>query len=138
VTKLFADVEGAVRAWARARPLIVAQVGTRSFFGFPDGGELPLLTLKRAGGAPAGDVPLDFPRISFECWGRTKAEAAAVASAVKAEAESMTAGTQMAPGVLGYGASVELDLWAPDKTSGRARYVVDVVFTMKAAPGEAA
>ena len=136
---VFVDVEGAVRTWARANARIVAQVAARSFFGVPDGGQLPLLTLRRVGGAPdAGEAPVDVALISFECWGRTKQEAAAVAAALKSAAESVAAGTPMGADVICYGASVELELWLPDPKTDRPRYVVDVAFTVKATAAEAA
>jgi hypothetical protein len=138
-TKRFADVEGGVRAWARANAFITPIVGTRTFFGFPDGGQLPLLTLRRVGGRPdAGEAPIDTARISFECWGRTKQEAAAVAAAVKSAAESLPAGAPMGADVICHGASVVLDLWLPEPKTDAARYVIDVVFTVRATAPEAA
>jgi hypothetical protein len=138
-TKRFADVEGRVRAWARANAFVVAEVGTRTFFGFPDGADLPLLTLRRVGGGTDdGEAPIDSARISFECWGRTKQEAAAAAAAVKSAAESLPAGTPMGADAICYGASVELDLWLPEPKTDRPRYVVDVVFTVRATAPEAA
>lgn len=136
---VFADVEGGVRAWARANSSITAAVSTRTFFGFPDGGQLPLLTLARVGGAPEpGEAPLDTARISFHCWGRTKQEAAAVAAALKSAAQSLRAGIPMGADLIAYGASVVLDLWQPDPANDRPRYVVDVVFTVRATSAEAA
>lgn len=136
---VFVDVEGGVRTWARANARITGQVGARTFFGVPDGGQLPLVTLKRAGGASdEGEAPLDVALISFECWGRTKQEAAAVAAAVKSAAESVAAGTPMGAEMTCYGASVELDLWLPDPRTDRPRYLVDVAFTVKATAAEAA
>ena len=54
------DVEGAVRAWLRAHPRL-ALLGTRVFFGVPEGVTFPFVTVARIGGG-AYAARLSFSR----------------------------------------------------------------------------
>lgn len=138
----FVDAEGAVRTWARANADISALVDARVFFGVPEGvspgdANWPMLVVRRVGGAPQPDIaPVDRALIQFDCWGatrRSKAQAAALATAVVTAARELTNGTEMGSGVVGQGADVELGpVWSPDPETDQARYVVDVAFYLRA------
>lgn len=134
-TKTFVEVEGPVRAWLRAQAL--SGIGSRVFFGVPDGATFPLITLALLDGAPqAGEAPLADPIISFDVWGGSKAEASAAAWSLVGAVESIAAGTPLdSPETLRCeGASVVLGpAFRPDPADDKPRYVVDVMFTVKAA-----
>jgi hypothetical protein len=127
------DAEGAVRSWART--LDLGDASGRVFFGVPDNPSFPLVVLRRIGGAPdAGDVPLDYPLISFDVWGETKGSASAVATALTTEVQNLRTGTPMGDQAVGKGARVTLGpLWRPDGDAHKARYIVDASFSLMAA-----
>ncbi len=127
---MLTDVEGPVKAWA------AATLGLRVFFGKPqsDTSALtgPLVVLSRIGGGPEQHVPVDQPRLSFACYGRTKAEAATTAAAVVEALWSLQAGTMLgslralgASGIFG-------PLWQPEVVGGaeHPRYIVDATVSV--------
>jgi hypothetical protein len=84
------------------------------------------------GGAPRRrkDLPEDMPRVSFDCWGNSRAEAAGIAEALIGEIESLgPAGGYVHDGLHLYAAEVATWLWLPDPNTDTPRYVVDALFT---------
>lgn len=137
---VFTDVEGAVKAWAIAHADINAATSGRVFFGVPSSidfnstANFPFITIYRSGGSPkAGPTPLDIARITFDCWGSTKAQAASVATVVVDAVEKLSAGTQMGASARTVGAETRLILWRPDPATNAKRYVVDADFTVRSA-----
>lgn len=132
VTVTYADAELAVRTWARAEPTLVDVVGTRTFFALPDK-YLPsvrgaAITVNQIGGVPDGLTALDLPELQFDCWGATKADAAAVRTALVAALHNLTritVTTTQGPVVLA-DARVTGSLFSPDDTGDPVfpRYVV--------------
>lgn len=131
----FADVENLVKTWlltTTVAPLVT--VGTRVdiYFAMPTAAPIPSIVLSRAGGAPRrrSDLPEEVTRISFDCWGTSRAQAGTICRALMAELDSLarigpfiTAGTLLAVGEV---ASV---VWLPDPDSDRPRYIVDALVT---------
>lgn len=134
-----ADVEGAVRDHLRAQN--ISNLGTRVFFGVPDGSPTyPLATVQRVGGGDdPGEAPIDQALLQVDVWGRLdpaghtdKAQARAVADDVRAAFHAIRGATALTATVTAYGAAVEADLWAPDP-AGRGRYSITVLVTARAA-----
>lgn len=139
VVTAYADVESAVVAWLATTP--VAPLVTRAGDGglniyraMPTSAPLPAVVVNRVGGGPRArsDVPEDVARLSFDCWGSSRADAIAVATALVAACENLAeTGTY----VTGDGtarlvaAEVVLWLWSPDPNSDTPRYVVDALFS---------
>lgn len=134
------DAEGAVKAWAKAQTAISAIVGSRVFFEVNGSAPFPQLVVQRVGGGPLpGEPPIDQALIQFDVWGTQsasgkadgKASASALAEAVRNAAFFMTAETPMGAAA-GLWAEISLGpVWSPDPESGRARYVVDVLFGIR-------
>lgn len=144
-TRTFTDAEGAVHEWALAQPGIVSAARTNTsgrpniYLGLPNGSPMPAVSIYRSGGAPRPftDVPVDEPRITFDCWGANRADAKALAAAVVSAAESLndSAAFMTAAGDRLHSAEVLLWLFRPDQTSQKPvpRYVVDIRFAIIAA-----
>lgn len=137
LTKVFTDVEGAAKAWARAQAEITALVGQRVFLAPNNAAPFPQVVVNRAGGgADPGEAPIDGALVTFGCWAANRHAAAALAYVVMGAAESMVPGTPMGASAVGLGASVPLGpryvTSAADEKAGRFRYVVDVVLTVRA------
>lgn len=134
-TAVFADVEGAVRTWLRTVPVVTALVSTRVWFAVPeDSPTYPLVALSRVGGSPQGpETPVDDARLQFDCFGRTKAEAAAVAYAVCGAVHTLRAGTALDSTAVALSGQVVLGpLFSPDPDDNSPRYIVDAVITIRA------
>lgn len=129
------DVEGGVRDALRDDAGVSALVGTRVYFGVPTSAVWPLITITRVGGGddPA-DVPLDLGLLQIDCWGaeRNKAQAWAVAAAVRSWARSIRRATDLNTEVTAYGVTVESVIWAPDETD-RPRYSITALVTARSA-----
>lgn len=141
-TIVFTDVEGAVREWLRAHPLLTPLLGSgnnaRIFFGIPTGISFPFVTVSRVGGGPhEGLAPLDVARLSFEVWGSTKKTAQDVVVALTSAVEQLET-EPLNASVKGEGAHVDMILWRPDPTDGRPRYIVDVTITASIIPDDEA
>lgn len=118
------DPEGAFRSWLRTHPRL-AVLGTRVFFGIPEGVTDPFVTVARIGGGSYD------PRLSLSAYGSTKNSAADVAQRIAAAVEGIE-NTVLAPGVLAQGGTVDMILWQPDRTDDHPRYVVDVTIFVSA------
>lgn len=72
-----------MRGWLRARPDVMALVGTRVYFAVPeqDRPELPFLVFYRVGGLP-DNMQTEHPDFIIEAWGKNKNEASNLASVV--------------------------------------------------------
>ena len=113
--RVFVDVEGAVRAWARE-----ALDTDRVFFG-PVSSQGSQIVLFRIAG------PDDRCLIQFDVWASTKAGAAELAAELATAADAMSRYEH--EGVLLHGASVLSSRWQPDFESDTPRYIVEAVFT---------
>lgn len=127
------DTEAAVRTWARAEPSLSALLGGRVFFAFPAGEPaLPLLTLSQVSGGFDPTTPVAFPRLTFDCWGRTKQEAATLRWTLVTALRRFS-GVNLTPDVHCYGVDDIFVAWQPDNEARLARYVVDATFRVRAA-----
>lgn len=118
------DVEGALRSWLRTHPRL-AVLGTRVFFGIPEGTSYPLVTVARIGGGSYD------PRLSLSAYADSKNSAADVAQRIAAAVEGIE-NTSLAAGVLAQGASVDTILWQPDQPDGKPRYIIDITIFVSA------
>lgn len=119
--RTWVDVEGAVRAWARAA---LPGVAGRVFFGVNNAIADSQVVLYRVAG------PDDDCLIQFDIWAATKAVAAGLAAALATAADGLS--RYIADGVLLHGAVVESVRWQPDEESDAPRYIVEVTFTASA------
>lgn len=128
------DPEGAVRDWLRTRPSVQAIAAQRVFFGVPKVDPVwPLVSVFRIGGGNAlGDAPVDEPILQIDCWGElypngngNKAQALALANAVRGELADLDNDTLIATGVRAAIEAVEMT-FAPDPDNDRPRYVLTV------------
>lgn len=131
------DTEGALRTWLKSQVSITALVGTRVFNDVPDGATekktFPCYTLKRIGGNHGdGDSSIDNALVQFDCWGTIsedgnghpiKASALALKQPLLKLLHNLQ-GSMLDGVVIGHGANVTSDIWIPDPTSKRPRYVV--------------
>lgn len=135
------DAEAVVKRWAKAETHISGAVSDRVFYGTPQDNYDPppgrsppswvVLTLPSQTFEP-DTLGLQRPLVQFDCWGRTKALAAAAALAVQTAAWQLSLGVQVAVGsaVIVTG-DVQQARWLPDPTTNLPRYVVDVLFAMR-------
>jgi hypothetical protein len=131
-TLVYVDVELAVRTWARTHPVLTALVGARTFFALPDkyrpSAKGPAVTVNMIGGSPDPTSPLNLPELQFDCWGTTKAEAAAVHLGLLEALHSLTRTTvtTTAGDVILADARVTGVLFSPDTSADPVlpRYVV--------------
>lgn len=135
--QVFADVEAAVKAWAKAHPLLTPLIAGRVFLA-PNANSAAHIHLERVGGtADASEAPVDHARIRFHCWSPNNNQAAAIAYTVMRACREMTANTPMGAAAVGFGARV---LSGPvpvrieaDQLAGWHRYRLDVEFSIRAA-----
>lgn len=138
----YPEAEGAVRTWVRS--LNLAGLGARAFFGVPvTNATFPLVVLTRVGGRPVRGVPVDRALIQFDVLGDApvdrrppsdKYALSVIATALASAADSLAAGTLIAPSVVCMGAEVENGpVWSPSPVDGRSRYLLDVAFLLRAA-----
>jgi hypothetical protein len=138
-TLTLVDSEATARTWAKAETHINAAVSGRVFFSTPQSyGKTPAdswIVLSLVGEThQAGDLGLQLSLVQFDCWGKTKALAAAAALAVQTAARQISSGQPMTVGsaVITW-ADLNQRRWLPDPTTNTARYVVDVQFAMHGA-----
>lgn len=136
--RVFADVEGPVRAWLRASTTVNAVAAQRVYLGTPKGGPQagPWITLALVNNIPLSGrgVPQTTALMQIDCWAAARADAASLAAAVVSAAETLTNGDSVG-NLRGYGASVQRHQWAPDPASNVARYSLDVAFQLIAPQG---
>lgn len=139
---VYVEAEGAVRTWVRS--LNLSGLGGRAFFGVPvTGATFPLVVLQRVAGRPVRGVPVDRAVMQFDLLGDApvdrrppsdKYALSVIAAALASAADSLAAGTLIAPGVVCMGAEVENGpVWSPSPVDGRSRYIVDIAFLLRAA-----
>jgi hypothetical protein len=135
LTRVYPDVEGAVRDWLRDQAAVAALVDDRVFMGVPKATQFPLIVVHLVGGGPVtGDVPMSSELIQMDCWGpgRNKAVAVAVKNAVVGAIESLESGTPMNEAAVGLWARTTSNVWLPDFETDQARYVVTAEFAVHA------
>ena len=130
----FADVEALTKAWALSStvaPLLTRTDGGVSIYlSMPASAPIPALTMTRVGGAPRRrqDLPVDYARMRFSCWGRSRQQAGDIARALVAELESLGHTDGFDNGDARLTAAEVINLfWLPDPESDTARYVVDAL-----------
>jgi hypothetical protein len=130
--RLFVDVEGPIRTWARAESHITALAGQRSWFGTPKGAvpSSPWITMHLVNDVPVpdGQAPLSNALVQFDCYAPLKADAAALGVAVVTAAESLLAGTLLDSTLRCEAAFVRRRQWLPDPAQNLPRYSLDVEF----------
>lgn len=128
--KALPDVEGPIRAWIRS--LNLNDVGSRVFLGLPERCTFPALEMTLIdGGIQPGEVPLADVLMSFNVWGGTRQQAAAIAWALASAVESLTAGTTFDSTLAGMGGQVVTGpLFRPDPDN-KPRYLLDVALTVR-------
>lgn len=132
---VYADVESFVKGWLLTTSVAAlvtrADNGVSVYMAMPTGAPVPAVILTRVGGGPTArkDLPEETARMTFTCWGRTRAQAGTIARAVTVECESVArmpgytaGGTTLAA------AHVSRVFWLPDPDSDTARYIVDATF----------
>jgi len=132
----FADTENVVKAWlptTSVGPLIQrADGGYSVFLAMPTGSPNPAVIITQVSGGPDArhDLPQQTVRIQFDCWGRTRSEAGAIARALMAELEWVPRnGGAIVQGAYLGACQVTMMRWLPDPDSDTARYIVDALIT---------
>lgn len=121
-TAVVPDVEYAVKKWTQTA---VPSVSGRVFFAVPAGTPtFPLAVCSLVGGTTDYVAGVEFPRVSWRIWGRTKKEAS------DGRRELVTAlqridGTLLDEGCWCSEANTIVSLWLPDDEAKLASYVVD-------------
>ena len=131
------DAEGAIRSWLRA--VGVGAAGDRIFFAIPDvpadqGGLVyPLVTLSRAGGGPADELPIDAPLMLFNVWADSKRDAAEAAAALIALLRMAAGSVRTDQMTVDDVTTITGPVWQPDEDAHKARYIVTAAFTLRPA-----
>jgi hypothetical protein len=115
------SMEAAVRDYLRTVPAVMGLLNNeerRLNMEWSGDARATRVTLYRAGGNLHGYAPLDFPVITFHCYGSTRSAAATVAEAVAAAVNNID--SRHLPLTSG---SVESTTYLPTE-DGAARYVV--------------
>lgn len=121
-TAVVPDVEYAVKKWTQTA---LPSVGGRVFFAVPAGTPtFPLAVCSLVGGTTDYVAGVEFPRVSWRIWGRTKKEAS------DGRRELVTALQRIDGDLLDVGcwcseANTIVSLWLPDDEAKLASYVVD-------------
>lgn len=121
-TAVVPDVEYAVKKWTQTA---VPSVAGRVFFAVPAGTPtFPLGAVSLVGGTVDYVAGVEFPRVSWRVWGRTKKEAS------DGRRELVTAlqridGVLLDEGCWCAEANTIVSLWLPDDEAKLASYVVD-------------
>ncbi len=140
------DAEATAKAWLKADPGVIAAVGDRVFYGTPQSYEpdpktgksrepQSWLVVKLVSETHTTDeAGFQHALVQFDCWGRTKALAAAAALAVQAAGRQLTLGipVTVGPAVIVSG-DVSQRRWLPDPTTNSPRYAVDLLFELRGA-----
>jgi hypothetical protein len=125
----YPDTEAAVKAAAKtALPVLAGRV----FYSVPEGTPaLPLLTVALISGGPDnGEAPLDRPRLTFSCWGKTKLEASDLYRDLVTWLRRLDS-VQLDSSTFCYGVTDIFATWQPDDEARLARYVVDATLTVR-------
>jgi len=131
----FGDIESATKAWLAAGPvaaLVTAAGRTNVYLAMPLAAPVPSLILSRVGGAPSArsDIPIDRARISFDCWGTSRAIAQTLSARLISELDMLAPrGGYTVLGVTLAAAEILSWIWLPDPKADTARYVVDALIT---------
>lgn len=121
------DVEYAAKKWTQTA---VPSVSGRVFFAVPAGTPtLPLVALSLVGGTTDTVAGIEYPRLSWRVWGRTKKEAS------DGRRELVTALQRIQGVLLDEGcwcaeANTIVSLWLPDDEAKLASYVIDATLVV--------
>lgn len=132
----YADTENVVKAWLATTdvaPLVArADGGLSIFLAMPRTPVMPSVVLTRVGGGPVyrKDIAEDRARISFTCWGTSRASAGVVCRNLVAACDALarTGGWESGPTLLGAAEVINV-MWLPDPDSDTPRYIVDALVT---------
>lgn len=133
----YGDPEQLVKAWLKTTPVaatvpLPGNLGPAIFNAMPKAAPNPALLIELIGGGPLSraDLPAAQYRLSFDAFGRTRAEAAAITYALVEALENLGRESTYTDGATTlYTASVVLVRWLPDPDSDTPRYVVDALVT---------
>jgi hypothetical protein len=126
-TAVVPDVEYAVKKWTQTA---VPSVGGRVFFAVPAGTPtFPLVVCSLVGGTTDDVAGVEFPRMSWRIWGRTKKEASdgrreLVTALQRIQGELLDATTWCSS------ADTIVSLWLPDDEAKLASYAVDATLVV--------
>lgn len=135
-TVRFADAEPLCKAWALTTSVAALvtrpDTGVSIYLSMPSSAPVPALVITRVGGAPRAraDLPQDAARMQFDCWGKSRAQAAAICHALISELDSLARAGGFSDGDARLAAAEVISmLWLPDPQSDTPRYVVIAVVT---------
>ncbi len=127
---VYVDVEKPIRDWLRGQS--VTGVGARVYVDLPNGVTYPAISMALLdGGIDTSEAPIANALLTFSVWAESRTEAQAAAWSLVSKIQSLryasmtTAVCQTAQVSLG-------PIYRPDP-DGFARFVLDAVFSMKAA-----
>ena len=133
----FADAETLVQQWLLTTTLAGLTLrpdgGSSIFKAMPPGAPLPSIVLSRVGGGPAErvDMPQDVARMSFDCWGASRADAINLATALAWHLETLAPNGGYTDGTARLAVAETIAIvWLADKASDTPRYVVDALVTV--------
>lgn len=136
----FPDIEGALRTWLRAHPLLVPEVDGRVYFSVPfnSADKFPCIMITRVGdsGQDSSDTPIDLALIQFDVYGRKsnetnggKMSATRPMLALKAALSTIRGKVMLDEQVAVWDPSVRNTLYSALPADNRPRYVVLVAIT---------
>ncbi len=133
----YGDAAYLVKDWLLTLPSVTALVplpttGAAIFLAMPSGAPNPVILINQVGGNPNArdDLPLATTRLSFDVYGRTRAQASQIAHALIAELDALARyGSFSDGGMTLYHAQVAGSRWLPDPDSDTPRYIVDALVT---------
>lgn len=132
----FGDVENALKTWVAGTgvgPLVTRpDLGKNVYLAMPASSPLPAVVITRIGGGPTPrkELPEDRARISFDLWGRSRAECAAILARLLSELDWLGVGGGAVVGdVTLLTAEILSVRWLPDPDSDTPRHVVDALIT---------
>lgn len=131
----FADVETLTKQWlmTTAIPALVTRAvdgGVSIYLAMPPAAPVPAVVLTRLGGGPRRykELPEDQARISFSCWGTSRAQAGTIVRTLVAELESLGRNGGYVSGDARLAdAEVVRVFWLPDPESDTPRYIADAL-----------
>jgi hypothetical protein len=131
----YADVETLMKEWTATTgvaPLVARTGGFNIYLAMPASSPMPAVVIDRVGGGPSprSDLPQEVSRISFACWGNSRAQAGEIARMLVGELETLArTGGWIQDDVLLAAGEVLSVIWLPDPDSDKPRYIVDALVT---------
>jgi len=133
---IFGDAENGAKTWLHATevaPLVTHAGRVHIYLAMPTAAPVPSLICSRVGGAvsAAKHLPTDRARLSFDCWGTSRAQAQQISARLVSELDMLgPRGGYTIPGEITLAtADIISWLWLPDPRADTPRYVVDALIT---------